>query len=136
MYVPRCRARLLSIAENVNFHNPERSHLKLFPMIISRITVLVIVICSACGQMTPEKKYEKEIDGLVASMLKTGSAGTSVAVAKSGQILSSKGYGSANPEYDIPNSAETIFHVASVSKQFTAFAIALLVDQEKISLDD
>lgn len=99
------------------------------------IAVLVFISCAACGQKAPGIQ-EKEIDKLIASMIKPESAGVTVAVAQGDQILFSKGYGSANPEYDIPNSPQTVFHVASVSKQFTAFAVALLADQGKISLDD
>lgn len=95
-------------------------------------TLLIFIACTACNQVTPEK----EIDKLVAEMIKPGGAGATVAVAKDDKILFSKAYGMANPEYDIPNIPSTIFHVASVSKQFTAFAIALLADQGKISLDD
>ena len=42
----------------------------------------------------------------------------------------------ANLEYDIPNNPETIFHMASVSKQFTAYAIVLLARQGRLKLDD
>lgn len=94
--------------------------------------LILIITCAACSQ----KAHEKEIDELVAAMIPGGSAGVTVAVAENDQVLFSKGYGFANPEYEVPNSTKTIFHVASVSKQFTAFAIALLADQGKISLDD
>lgn len=96
------------------------------------LLLALFIACGACAQVSPEK----EIDKLVAEMIKPGSAGATVAVAKGDKILFSKGYGMANPEYDIANTPKTIFHVASVSKQFTAFAIALLADQGKISLDD
>ena len=54
------------------------------------------------------------------------SPGAAVAVVRDGAIIYKKGYGMANLEYDIPNSSSTIFHIASVSKQFTAFSILLL----------
>jgi CubicO group peptidase (beta-lactamase class C family) len=47
-----------------------------------------------------------------------------------------KGYRSANLEYDIPNSPSTIFHIASVSKQFTVFSILLLEKEGKLSFND
>src|SRR5688500_2734731 len=94
--------------------------------------VVIIIIISACSK-GPEQNHVKEVDALVAAMIKPGSAGVSVAVAKEGKILFSKGYGFANVEYDIANTPSTIFHVASVSKQFTAFAITLLHDQGKLS---
>ena len=48
-----------------------------------------------------------------------------------GEIIFSKGYGSANLEYDIPVTPETMFHVASVSQQFTVFASLLLAEEGK-----
>ena len=102
---------------------------------MNRAAPLLLIIFCACAQVQ-EVNHESEIDALVAETIKPESAGLSVAVAREGEILFSKGYGSANPEYDIPNTPATIFHVASVSKQFTAFAIALLHDEGKLSLND
>lgn len=62
--------------------------------------------------------------------------GATVAVEKDGKMILSKGYGYADLESDRKNTPTTIFHIASVSKQFTSFAIAMLVDQGKLSLDD
>ncbi len=62
--------------------------------------------------------------------------GATVAVEKDGKMILSKGYGYADLESDRKNTPSTIFHIASVSKQFTAFSIALLADQGKLSLDD
>ncbi len=62
--------------------------------------------------------------------------GATVAVQKDGKIIFSKAYGYADVESESKNTPATIFHIASVSKQFTAFAIALLADQGKLSLDD
>lgn len=79
---------------------------------------------------------EKQIDQLMSTIVTPGNAGATIAVGKGEKVLFSKGYGSANPEYDIPNTPGSIFHIASVSKQFTAFAIAMLADQGKLSVDD
>ena len=79
---------------------------------------------------------QKQVDQLFALWERPGSPGAAVSVARDGEILYSHGYGFANLEYDIPITASTIFHIASVSKQFTAFSIAMLADQGLISLDD
>lgn len=79
---------------------------------------------------------EERVNKLFNELNSEKSPGASVAIVKDGKIIFSKGYGSANLEYDIPISENTIFHVASVSKQFTAFAIAILADRGKLSLDD
>lgn len=59
-----------------------------------------------------------------------------MAVIHHGKIIFAKGYGSANLEYNIPIKPDTIFHVASVSKQFTAMAVVLLELDGKLSIDD
>jgi CubicO group peptidase (beta-lactamase class C family) len=64
------------------------------------------------------------------------SPGAAVVVLKNGKIVHKNGYGMANLEYDVPITPATIFDMASVSKQFTAMAVAMLANQGKISLDD
>jgi CubicO group peptidase (beta-lactamase class C family) len=77
-----------------------------------------------------------EVDKIFEPWDNPGSPGAALAASKDGEVIYKKGYGYAQLEYDIPITPSTIFHVASVSKQFTAFAIALLANQGKVSLDD
>ena len=79
---------------------------------------------------------EKRTDQLFMKYTGKESPGAAVAVVKNGEILYKNGFGMANLEYDIPITPSTIFHIASVSKQFTAFAILLLEKEGKLSLDD
>lgn len=62
--------------------------------------------------------------------------GISLAVIKDGRPAIVKGYGLANIEHNVPVKPETIFQSGSVGKQFTAFAVMLLVDEGKIGIDD
>ena len=62
--------------------------------------------------------------------------GCAVGYARDGKIEYLRGFGSANLEHDVPISAQTRFHIASVSKEFTAAAIGMLMLQGKISFDD
>jgi CubicO group peptidase (beta-lactamase class C family) len=62
--------------------------------------------------------------------------GCAVGVSRGGQVVFQQGYGMANLEHDVPNTPESVFHVASVSKQFTAAAVMLLARDGKLSLDD
>ena len=78
----------------------------------------------------------RRIDGLFERWDKPDSPGASLSVVRNGEIVYQKGYGSANLEYDVPIKADTVFHVASVSKQFTAMAIVLLEQDGKLSIDD
>ncbi|MDN3672432.1 serine hydrolase [Flavobacterium branchiarum] len=59
-----------------------------------------------------------------------------VIVTKNGSVLLKKAYGLADYEWDIKNTVDTKFQLASVTKQFTATAILLLVENGKLSLDD
>ena len=64
------------------------------------------------------------------------SPGYAVAVIKDGNFALSRGYGLANLDDGIPITPETSFHLASLSKQFTGAAIALLILEHKIALTD
>jgi CubicO group peptidase (beta-lactamase class C family) len=64
------------------------------------------------------------------------SPGAAVAVVKDGMVVYRNGFGSAQLEYNIPISPSTVFHVASVSKQFTAMAVTMLEAEGKLSVDD
>lgn len=77
-----------------------------------------------------------QVDEVFAPWDNKDSPGAAVAVVQNGAIVYKKGYGMANLEYDIPNSPSTVFHIASVSKQFTAFSILLLEKAGKLNLDD
>jgi len=59
-----------------------------------------------------------------------------VLVARGSQVLFSKGYGSANLEWNVPNSPGTKFRLGSVTKQFTAASILLLEERGKLSVND
>ncbi|NEU07637.1 serine hydrolase [Flavihumibacter sp. R14] len=78
----------------------------------------------------------EKVDQLFTAWDNKESPGAAVAIVKEGAIVYKKGYGMANLEYDIPISSSTVFHIASVSKQFTAFSILLLEQEGKLSLDD
>jgi len=62
--------------------------------------------------------------------------GCAVGVFQNGAIAYARGYGSANLEYGTPITATTPFIMGSVSKQFTAAAIALLIEDGRIGLND
>lgn len=76
------------------------------------------------------------VDHIFAQWDKPGSPGMSVAVSQAGKVVYCRGYGVADLDRNIPNGPATVFHAASLSKQFTAMAIMLLVDKGKLSLDD
>ena len=86
--------------------------------------------------MTTHETLEAKVDQLFAEWNRSDSPGAALAVTREGEIIYKRGYGLANLEYDIPITPTTIFDIASVSKQFAAFAIATLAHDGKLSLDD
>lgn len=79
---------------------------------------------------------QKQIDQLFSAWDNPLTPGAAVAVEKDGKIVFKKGYGSADLEFNIPITPATVFHIASVSKQFTAFSILLLEGESKLSIND
>ena len=86
--------------------------------------------------MTTHETLEAKVDQLFAEWSRPDFPGAAVAVTRDGEIIYKNGYGMANLEYDIPITTSTIFDIASVSKQFAAFAIVTLSHQGKLSIDD
>jgi len=64
------------------------------------------------------------------------SPGAAVVIVKDAGIVFQRSYGAANLEHGIPITAQTVFDIGSVSKQFTGLAVAMLVERGKLSLDD
>lgn len=95
--------------------------------------LFIFVILAAC--LFAQNESEK-MDSLLSQWDSIQSPGVMVTVMKGGIPIYEKGFGSAHLDYDIPITDSTVFHIASVSKQFTAFAIAVLAEQGKLSLDD
>lgn len=80
--------------------------------------------------------FHKQLDSLFQAWDNALSPGCAVGVYSEGDLLYKRGYGIANLEHEIPITPSTVFHVASLSKQFTAMAVGLLARSGRISLDD
>ena len=79
---------------------------------------------------------EPQIDAIFKAWNSKEKPGGAIGIFKEGKLIFSKAYGMASLEYDIQNEVSTVFNIASVSKQFTAFSLILLEQQGKLSLDD
>lgn len=103
-----------------------------------RIAVLLCGLFLAGGVCAQEKLRDKEItriDALFAAFDRNGSPGYAVGVVRNGRLVYARGYGRADLDNNVPITPRTAFHLASLSKQFTAAAIALLIRDGKLSLD-
>lgn len=98
--------------------------------------LIVLVAPAAAAVPVAAERLEAKVDALFAKWDTTVSPGCSVAIAKDGKTLYQRGYGMADLEHGVPNSPATVFHIASVSKQFAAASVALLAQEGRLSLDD
>ena len=87
---------------------------------------------SALGQTLPIAR----IDSVFTGLNRADGPGCTLGVFRDGEVAYANGYGMANLEYGIALWPRSVFHVASISKQFTAFAVELLVSEGKVSWDD
>jgi CubicO group peptidase (beta-lactamase class C family) len=76
------------------------------------------------------------VDALFQRWHTPDSPGAGVLIMEHGEVVHAKGYGMANLEHGIPIRTNTVFDIASVSKQFGAMAIALLEADGLLDLDD
>ena len=90
---------------------------------------------NAKAQPSDEESATK-VDAFLSQWDKKDMPGAAVGVVKDGKLIYKRGFGMANLDYDVPNTPSTRFNLASVSKPFTAFSVALLAQQGKLSLDD
>lgn len=79
---------------------------------------------------------EKKVDDIASGMIDSHGPGCSVGVIQNENYLFKKSYGLASVEHAVELDSKTKFRMASVSKQFTAFAVLLLADDGKINLND
>jgi D-alanyl-D-alanine carboxypeptidase len=104
---------------------------------ISFSTLVLLLAAIIVAQPASVVAQNNNVDDLIeAEMHKQNIPGLSLVVIKDGQIIKAKGYGLANIKLKIQAKPETIYRIASVSKQFIATGIMLLVQEGKLGLDD
>ena len=104
----------------------------------------ILLVSAACASQSPSaplvppsaQVIVSKTDAYLNKLTKRNDFSGSVLIARNGEILVSNGYGKANREKDTPNTAQTKFRLASVTKQFTAMAILILQAQGKLDVQD
>jgi CubicO group peptidase (beta-lactamase class C family) len=97
-----------------------------------------MVLCAIfCACLSASAQVAPKVDSFIADYMKKNHIpGLSLAVLKEGKIVLAKGYGLANVETMHRASAESVYQLASVTKQFTATLTMMLVEEKKIGLDN
>ncbi|MEM0992251.1 MAG: serine hydrolase domain-containing protein [Bacteroidota bacterium] len=95
----------------------------------------ILIICHFQAQAQLPDTSEQKIDAIFEQM-NEATPGYMIGIIQDTSFLFQKGYGLANLDYQIPVTANTAFNIASLSKQFTAACIALLIMEDQLSLED
>ena len=105
-----------------------------------RRVLVAMIFClyggTALAQLPASEELGNRVDAIAKQMLTRPVAGISVAVARDGQVVIARGYGMANLEHSVVVTPETVFHIASISKNILAAVVLELVDEGKLQLDD
>jgi CubicO group peptidase (beta-lactamase class C family) len=101
--------------------------------------IFLLVALSGWSQKDKDTGLTKlqtdKIDALFSEFNRKDSPGYAIGIVTNNTVLYAKGYGSANLDYEIPITPDSSFDIASVSKQFTAACIALLILDNKLTLE-
>jgi CubicO group peptidase (beta-lactamase class C family) len=97
--------------------------------------VILLLVPFIGGCQSREQRRQHEIDALLQAY-QGDVPGASVLVVRDGRVLLKRGYGLADLESHTAASAATNYRLASLTKQFTAAAILILAQEQRLSLDD
>ena len=108
-------------------------------MRLARLAVMAgagLVLAWAGEAQTLAPHVAKQLDKVFTKWDRSDSPGCALGVYRGGEIAYKRGYGMEDLNEDVHITPGTVFHVASMSKQFTAASVVLLAQQGKLSLDD
>lgn len=108
-------------------------------MVDCRIGIVVSALLAGCstvtGDIVDNNEWADAVDAIVSQEIGSEAPGCAVGVMHDGDYIHKAGYGMANLEYNIPITSQTVFRTGSVSKQFTAMAVAILAERGALDLD-
>jgi CubicO group peptidase (beta-lactamase class C family) len=110
----------------------------LLPSVVLMVLSLAMSgTAAAQGTAAPTpRQIEARINAYMKAAVEVELFSGSILVARDGKPIVSRSYGLANIELDVPNTPQTVFRLASLSKQFTAAAIFMLQERDKLCVND
>ena len=105
-------------------------------IIVSLLITKYLVISTLSATPVSTAQLQQRVDSLISLQHSAGQPGGAIAIIHDGKLLLSKTFGLMNLEYNRPVEENTLFDIASVAKQFTAYAVWMLHSQGKLHLDD
>ncbi|MBG7631507.1 MAG: beta-lactamase family protein, partial [Bacteroidetes bacterium] len=99
--------------------------------------LIVITVLALNSQSTSyAQNLESKIDSLLQEKYHPNTPGATFLISRNGNIIYKKAFGLANLELNVPMEADNVFEIGSMTKQFTAISILMLMEKGKLNLDD
>ena len=98
--------------------------------------VLFLAIFAVASSVVASAQTVADVDAVVQKLIESKTPAAGVAVVRDGKVVLAKGYGAADVETKTLATENTAFQIASVTKQFTAVAVVMLVEEGKLKLED
>jgi CubicO group peptidase (beta-lactamase class C family) len=99
------------------------------------VVLTALLVAPASVRSAPDTLVAKT-DNIFAQWNKPDSPGCACGVMKRGELIYAKGFGAADLEHNVALTPDSVFYIASTSKQFTAASVGLLMLEGKVALQD
>lgn len=105
-------------------------------LVLLIVILMVATAISSSSATLDRTQLAKDIDALLDSNFAADKPGAAVIVLSGGKVIYTAARGMADLELQVPLTADMVFRIGSITKQFTAAAIMLLVEEGEISVTD
>jgi CubicO group peptidase (beta-lactamase class C family) len=102
----------------------------------SAFVVASVLVTLSAFAAPPPKDLERMISEDVAPYVQHSAFSGVVLLGKGDDVIVNKAFGNANYEFSVPNTPDTRFAIASITKRFTFVIVTRLLDEKRLSLDD
>ncbi len=103
---------------------------------LKHLFVVSIVLLFNSQSTVCAQKSESQIDSLLNAKYPDNETGGVFLISRKGKIIYKKAFGLANLELNVPMQTDNVFEIGSMTKQFTAISILILMEKGQLNLDD
>ena len=106
------------------------------PIYLKYLVIVIAILSIQSQSVLYAQNLESNIDSLLLKKFPQNAPGAVFLISKNGNTIYKKAFGVANLELNVPMQTENIFEIGSLTKQFTAISILMLMERGQLSLDD